>query len=62
MQYYLLHTFTAYPQWKEIEDELYPGQTAADRPELTCDVFYCKFRALLTDIEDGCFARVRAKV
>ena len=32
-------TFTCNPKWKEIVDNLLPGQTAADRPDLVARVF-----------------------
>ena len=38
----LFITFTANPKWKEIVDELLPGQTAVDRPDLVARVFHLK--------------------
>ena len=35
-------TFTTNPKWKEIVDELLPGQTAVDRPDLVARVFHLK--------------------
>lgn len=40
----LFITFTCNPQWTEITRELKPGQTAADRPDLTARVFKLKVR------------------
>ncbi|CAD6890591.1 unnamed protein product, partial [Tilletia caries] len=33
--------------WREIQDELYPGQTASDRPDLVSRVFWLKLDHLL---------------
>jgi len=38
----LFITFTANPKWKAMVDELRPGQTAIDRPDLVARVFYIK--------------------
>jgi hypothetical protein len=35
---------TANPTWREIKDELNPGQTYADRPDLVARVFKLKKR------------------
>lgn len=40
-------TMTCNPQWKEIQDELLPGQSAYDRPDLVARVFQMKKKALL---------------
>ena len=59
----LFITFTCNPHWKEIEDELYPGQTALDNPTLTSRVFHQKLQELLHDITDkGALGRVVANV
>ena len=42
--------FTANPKWEEIERELLPQQTAADRPDLVARVFNLKVRDLLDQI------------
>ena len=47
----LFITFTANPRWKEIQDALLPGQTAADRPDLVARVFNQKHRELLDDLK-----------
>jgi Helitron helicase-like domain at N-terminus len=41
---------TANPNWPEIQRELLPGQTAADRPDLVARVFKAKMSQLLDDI------------
>ena len=47
----LFITFTSNPNWKEIQDELYPGQTANDRPDLVSRVFDLKVKEFLKDIK-----------
>ncbi|KAI3764815.1 hypothetical protein L2E82_14832 [Cichorium intybus] len=46
-------TMTCNPQWKEIEDELLPGQTTQDRPDLVARVF----RAKLEDLKEQLFKK-----
>ena len=46
----LFITFTANPQWKEIQDELLGDQTATDRPDLIARVFHLKQQDLLQQI------------
>lgn len=48
-------TMTANPQWKEITNELLPGQSASDRPDLVARVFHTKMTALLNDITKNGF-------
>ena len=45
-------TFTCNPHWKEIVDELLPGQTAVDRPGLCSRVFKQKLTELMKDLVD----------
>ena len=40
-------TMTTNPWWKEIEDELFPGQTAYDHPYLVAHIFEMKKDALI---------------
>jgi hypothetical protein len=54
--------FTCNPKWKEITDELLPGQTAKDRLELVIRVFNLKLDALLKDIKDGVLGNVIAEI
>ena len=55
----LFITFTANPKWKEIVDELLPGQTAVERPDLVARVFHLKQRQFLHELRHkhifGCF-------
>ncbi|XP_065680594.1 uncharacterized protein LOC136094535 [Hydra vulgaris] len=46
----LFITFTCNPKWREITENLYPGQTANDRPDLVTRVFKLKLNNLLNDI------------
>ncbi|XP_065642326.1 uncharacterized protein LOC136073954 [Hydra vulgaris] len=46
----LFMTFTCNPKWREITENLYPGQTANDRPDLITRVFKLKLNNLLNDI------------
>jgi len=54
----LFITFTANPNWKEIQDELLPHQSATDRPDLVVRVFHLKQQDLLAEIHsEGIFGR-----
>ncbi|XP_065665488.1 uncharacterized protein LOC136086917 [Hydra vulgaris] len=46
----LFTTFTCNPTWREITENLYPVQTANDRPDLVIRVFKLKLNNLLNDI------------
>ncbi|XP_047122499.1 uncharacterized protein LOC124805982 [Hydra vulgaris] len=43
-------TFTCNPKWREIAENLYPGQTANDKPDLVTRVFKLRLNNLLNDI------------
>ena len=43
-------TMTCNPKWPEIVENLLPGQTASDRPDLVARVFYQKLKELIEDI------------
>jgi hypothetical protein len=58
----LFLTMTANPAWPEIQNELLPGQTAADHPDLVVCTFYAKQKQLIKDIEDGIFGKALAYV
>ena len=52
-------TMTTNPLWEEIVQELEPGQTAYDRPDLVAPVFQLKRKALLDEIYNhGIFGMV----
>lgn len=44
-------TFTANPKWPEITNELHPGESANDRPDLMARVFRLKTLMLLDDLK-----------
>ena len=46
----LFITFTANPKWKAIVDELLPGHTAVDRPDLVARVFHIQQREFLQEL------------
>jgi hypothetical protein len=46
-------TVTADPNWPEIQAELLPGQTTADRPDLVSRVFKAKVAVIMNDIKKG---------
>ena len=46
----LFLTFTANPNWKEVRDNLRPGETARDRPDLVVRVFHAKAKQLLESL------------
>ena len=54
-------TMTCNPNWEEIKSQLYPNQTAQDRPDLTSRIFKLKKDQLVDDIvKGGIFGRVAA--
>ncbi|KDQ53685.1 hypothetical protein JAAARDRAFT_136560, partial [Jaapia argillacea MUCL 33604] len=56
-------TMTTNTNWKEIQDELLPGQTASDRPDIVARVFKLKAKALLEDIRtNGILGKVVAHI
>ena len=46
----LFITFTCNPTWREIGEQLFPGQTPSDRPDLITRVFKLKLNELIDDI------------
>lgn len=59
----LFITFTANPKWEEIQRELYKGQTAVHRPDITARVFRLKVKSLLKELKQGeIFGRFRGCV
>ena len=46
----LFCTFTCNPKWREILENLAPGEHAHDRPDLVARVFRMKLKELITDI------------
>ncbi|CAG7824648.1 unnamed protein product, partial [Allacma fusca] len=59
----LFMTMTTNPNWREILDNLLPGQKVADRPDLVARVFNMKVKELLKEIKkDNIFGVVVAYV
>jgi len=59
----LFLTATANPNWPEIKENLLPGQTSSDRPDLIVRVFHAKMKQLLEDIhKHGVMGRTVARV
>ena len=59
----LFITMTTNPDWEEIQQELLPGQTSYDRPDLVARVFKLKKQELLNDIfKRGIFGNVSAYI
>lgn len=56
-------TMTCNPKWKEIQQELKPGQTASDRPDLIARVFQLKLKCLLDDlVKEKVLAEITGRV
>ena len=49
----LFITLTCNPKWPEIVEQLLPGQTAFDRGDVVCQVFFRKVEALLKKLRAG---------
>ncbi|XP_066923007.1 uncharacterized protein, partial [Clytia hemisphaerica] len=59
----LFVTMTCNPKWREITENLLPGQTASDRPDLVSRVFSAKLKALKNDIlTKGIFGKGKVSV
>nr|CDJ85606.1 uncharacterized protein LOC100902978 [Haemonchus contortus] len=46
----LFITFTCNPAWREIAEQLFPGQTASDRLDIVARVFHIKLQELYIDL------------
>ena len=53
----LFLTITANPTLLEIHDELEPGQSAADQPDVVVCAFYAKQKNIIHDINSGIFGK-----
>jgi hypothetical protein len=53
----LFITITCNPEWKEIKDNLLPGQKSNDSPDLVARVFNIKKEMALGEIKNGIFGR-----
>jgi helitron helicase-like protein len=55
-------TFTCNPKWREIEENLFPGQSPQDRADIVARVFKLRLNALLKDLlEEDVLRFVRAQ-
>jgi hypothetical protein len=45
---------TANPKWIEIESNLFPHQTASDRPDIVARVFELKMEEIVDDLSKKC--------
>ena len=53
----LMVTFTANPAWPEVTENLQPGHTGMDRPDLISRVFKVKLKNLSRDLREGLFGK-----
>jgi len=59
----LFVTMTTNPKWAEIQENLLPGQTAINRPDIVSRVFALKLKQLLHDLDvDKFFGAIDAMV
>lgn len=59
----LLVTITCNPNWKEIVDELLPGEVPSERPDLICRVFDLKLKEIFNDIKnETIFGKVKGLI
>jgi len=56
----LFITLTCNPNWPEILEQLLPGQTAFDRGDVVCQVFYRKLQAVLKNIRAGNYFKINS--
>ncbi|OWY92737.1 Helitron helicase [Phytophthora megakarya] len=58
----LFITYTCNPKWVEIKENLRPGQTAADRPDILARVFMQKLKAISKDLDEGVLGIQAARI
>ena len=59
---HLFITMTTNPDWNEIQEQLKPGETALDRPDIVGRVFKLKKQQLIRDIEkEMIFGKIDAR-
>jgi hypothetical protein len=49
----LFITATTNPLWPEIQDRLFPGQKAFERPDVVAEVFHARVEALVHNLRNG---------
>lgn len=55
-------TVTCNTQWPEIQERLFPGQTAFDREDIVCIVFKARLTALMQNIRNGHYFGGRGRI
>ena len=56
----MMITFTCNPMWREIQENLLPGQSYVDRPDLVTRVFNLKLKAMMKTLnEDNWFGKTK---
>lgn len=50
---HLFITITFNANWREVTDNLLPGQSAYDRPDLCCRIFKLKFKEIMSVLKSG---------
>jgi hypothetical protein len=58
----LFITATTNPLWPEIQDRLFPGQSAFDRPDIVAEVFHARTEALVQNLRNGKYFGARKAV
>ena len=58
----LFITLTCNPHWPEIKSMLFEGETAYDRPDITCKVFHTKLDYFLHNLRNGKYFEEKHKV
>ena len=58
----LFITLTCNPNWVEIVEQLLPGQTAFDRGDIVCQVFYRKLETVLHNIRHGKYFKIKNRL
>jgi hypothetical protein len=54
-------TVTCNPHWREIANELLPGQKPEDRPDIVIHVFNMKLKEIMNDVvQNAVFGKVTA--
>ena len=55
-------TITGNPKWKGVVDNLFPGQTANDRPDIMNRVFHEVLNNLINDLKNGVLGPLKARL
>ena len=55
-------TITGNPKWKGVVDNVFPGQTAHDRPDIMNRVFHEVLSNLINDLKNGVLGPLKARL